>query len=95
VKPCSKLLSAPTPGSAQAECLTAYVAPESNRGSVINELIALFDSPAQREAQMLEAQALGEAWQEHRPGGWPKVQHFAFCQRCYPSAYPNRNGLTR
>jgi hypothetical protein len=58
----------------QAERLiAAYVAPESDRGSIINELIDLFDGPAQREAQMLEAQALGEAWQEHRPGGWPQV----------------------
>jgi len=35
----------------QAERLiAAYVAPESDRGSIINELIALFDGPLQREA---------------------------------------------
>jgi hypothetical protein len=51
----------------QAEGLiAAYVAPESNRHTIINELIALFDGPAQREAQSLAAQALGEAWREHR-----------------------------
>jgi hypothetical protein len=33
----------------QAERLiAAYVAPESDRGSIINELITLFDGPAQR-----------------------------------------------
>jgi hypothetical protein len=58
----------------QAEqLLAAYVAPESHRTAIINELIALFDGPGQREAQMLEAKALGEAWQEHRPGVWPQV----------------------
>jgi hypothetical protein len=46
----------------QAERLiAAYVAPESNRGAIINELIALFDGPAQREADRLAAEALGEA----------------------------------
>jgi hypothetical protein len=51
----------------QAERLiAAYVAPESDRAAIISELIALFDGPGQREAQMLEAKALGEAWQEHR-----------------------------
>jgi hypothetical protein len=58
----------------QAERLiAAYVAPESDRGSIINELITLFDGPAQRGAQMLKAQALGEAWREHRPGVWPQI----------------------
>jgi hypothetical protein len=58
----------------QAErLLAAYVAPESDRTAIINELIALFDGPAQREAQMLEAKALGEAWQEHSPDVWPQV----------------------
>jgi hypothetical protein len=58
----------------QAERLiAAYVAPESDRAVIINELIALFDGPAQREAQMLEARAMGEAWWEHRPGVWPQV----------------------
>jgi hypothetical protein len=38
----------------QAERLiAAYVAPESDRGPIINELIALFDGPAQREAERL------------------------------------------
>jgi hypothetical protein len=46
--------------------MAAYVAPESNRHTIINELIALFDGPAQREAQSLAAQALGVAWREHR-----------------------------
>jgi hypothetical protein len=45
----------------QAERLiAAYVAPESNRPTIINELIRLFDGPAQREAQRLAAEALGE-----------------------------------
>ena len=45
----------------QAERLiAAYVAPESDRGSIINEIIALFDELAQREADRL-AEALGEA----------------------------------
>jgi hypothetical protein len=58
----------------QAERLIgACLAPESDRAAIINELIALFDGPGQREAQMLEAKALGEAWQEHRPGVWPPV----------------------
>jgi hypothetical protein len=58
----------------QAERLiAAYVSPASNRAAIINELIALFDGPGQREAQMLEAKALGEAWQEHLPGVWPQV----------------------
>jgi hypothetical protein len=48
------------------QLIAAYVAPESDRATIINELIALFDGPAQREAQMLEARALGEAWREHR-----------------------------
>ena len=46
----------------QAECLiAAYVAPESNRGSIINELISPFDGPAQREAERLAVEALAEA----------------------------------
>ena len=46
----------------QAERLiAAYVAPESDRGAIINELIALFDGPAQREAERLAAEALREA----------------------------------
>ena len=46
----------------QAERLiAAYVAPESNRAAIINELIALFDGPQQREAERLAAEALGEA----------------------------------
>jgi hypothetical protein len=43
----------------QAERLmAAYVAPESNREAIINELIALFDGPQQREAERLAAVAL-------------------------------------
>jgi hypothetical protein len=46
----------------QAERLiAAYVAPESDRGTIINGLIALFDAPAQREAERLAEEALGEA----------------------------------
>ena len=51
----------------QAERLiAAYVEPESDRQAIINELITLFDGPAQREAQTLAAVALDEAWREHR-----------------------------
>ena len=58
----------------QAEQLiAAYIASESDKAALINDLIALFDGPSQREAQVLEAKALGEAWQEHRPGVWPQV----------------------
>jgi hypothetical protein len=46
----------------QAERLIeAYVAPESNRAAIINELIMLFDGPQQREAQRLASEALDEA----------------------------------
>jgi hypothetical protein len=46
----------------QAERLiAAYVAPKSDRGSIINELIALFDGPLQREAAALAAEAMGNA----------------------------------
>jgi hypothetical protein len=46
----------------QAERLiAAFIAPESDRGAIINELIALFDGPAQREAERLAAEALGDA----------------------------------
>jgi hypothetical protein len=41
--------------------LAAYIAPESDRGAIINDLIALFDGPAQREAERLAAEALGDA----------------------------------
>jgi hypothetical protein len=44
----------------QAErLLAAYVAPESDREAIINELIVLFDGPQQREAERLTAVALG------------------------------------
>jgi hypothetical protein len=46
----------------QAERLiAAYVAPESDRLTIVNELITLFDGPQQREAQRLSVEALGEA----------------------------------
>ena len=46
----------------QAERLiAAYVAPESNRAAIVNELIALVDGPQRREAQRLAAVALGRA----------------------------------
>jgi hypothetical protein len=58
----------------QAERLIAtYVAPDSDGAAILNQLIALFDDPSQREAQMLETKALGETWQEHRAGAWPPV----------------------
>ena len=45
----------------QAERLiAAYIAPESDRVAIISELIRLFDGPAQREAQRLTREALGE-----------------------------------
>jgi hypothetical protein len=38
----------------QAERLiAAYIAPKSDRPTIINELITLFDGPAQREAERL------------------------------------------
>jgi hypothetical protein len=46
----------------QAERLiAAYVAPESDRVAIINDLISLFDGPAQREAERLAAEVFGEA----------------------------------
>jgi hypothetical protein len=44
----------PTPAvRVQAELLiAAYVAPESDRETILNELIALFDGPQQREAEI-------------------------------------------
>jgi hypothetical protein len=51
----------------QAERLIgAYVAPESDRAGLVDELIRLFDGPAQREARRLAAEALGVGWWEHR-----------------------------
>ena len=41
--------------------IAAYVAPESNRAAIINELITLFDGPQQREAEKLAVEALDEA----------------------------------
>jgi hypothetical protein len=62
---CDKLRLDPGPEKeraafpAQAERLiAAYVAPESNREASINDLLALFDGPQQREAQRL---AVGKA----------------------------------
>jgi hypothetical protein len=47
----------------QAERLiAAHVAPESDRAAIINELIALFDGPQQREALILAAEAAGGGW---------------------------------
>jgi hypothetical protein len=42
--------------------IAAYVAPESNRVGVINELIRLFDGPEQREAKRLAQEALGRGF---------------------------------
>jgi len=39
--------------------IAAYIAPESDRAALINELIVLFDVPEQREAERLAAEALG------------------------------------
>ena len=38
--------------------VAAYVAPDSDRAAVIDELIRLFDGPAQREAERLTREAL-------------------------------------
>jgi hypothetical protein len=40
--------------------IAAYVSPESDRAAIINELITLFEGPAQREAQRLASEAFGE-----------------------------------
>ena len=40
--------------------IAAYVSPKSDRAAIINELITLFDGPAQREAQRLASEAFGE-----------------------------------
>jgi hypothetical protein len=46
----------------QAEQLiAAYVAPESDRPTIMNDLIRLFDGPEQREAARLAAEALSDA----------------------------------
>jgi hypothetical protein len=45
----------------QAERLiAAYIAPDSDRPVIIDQLIRLFDGPGQREAQRLAAEALGD-----------------------------------
>jgi hypothetical protein len=55
---------------AQAERLiAAYVAPDSNRTAIINDLIAHFDGPQQREAKRLAAEALDEASEGLRESG--------------------------
>jgi hypothetical protein len=41
------------------ELIAAYVAPGSDRVTILTELITLFDGPQQREAQRLAAEALG------------------------------------
>jgi hypothetical protein len=46
----------------QAERLSAtFVAPNSDRPAIINELITLFDGPARRQARKLAAEALAES----------------------------------
>jgi hypothetical protein len=50
----------------QAERLiAAYITPQSDRPAIMDELIRLFDGPAQREAERLTREALadGEKWQ--------------------------------
>jgi hypothetical protein len=52
----------------QAERLIgAYIAPESDKTAIINELIRLLDGPAQREAKRLAEIALVEARGEEEP----------------------------
>lgn len=63
----------------QAERLiAAYVAPESDRVGIVNELIRLFDGPAQREAQRLAMEALGEVGGSiaHRRQSGPSLSEF-------------------
>jgi hypothetical protein len=45
--------------------IAAYVAPGAGRAAIIDELIRLFDDPAQREAERRTREALadGERWQ--------------------------------
>jgi hypothetical protein len=58
----------------QAERLiAAYVTSKSDGAAIIDELIALFDGPGQREAQGLAAEVLGDSWQEHNSAAWPPV----------------------
>jgi hypothetical protein len=40
--------------------IATYVAPESDRAAVIDQLLTLFDGPEQREAERLAREALGE-----------------------------------
>ena len=40
--------------------IAAYIEPESDRPTIINDLIRLFDGPVQREAERLAAEALGD-----------------------------------
>ncbi len=60
----------------QAERLiAAYVAPESDRAAIINELITLFDGPQQREAERLAEEALeGISATTHRS----RLENFPF-----------------
>lgn len=44
--------------------LAAYAAPELDRPTIINRLIALFDGRQQREAQRLAADASGDGWRD-------------------------------
>jgi hypothetical protein len=58
----------------QAERLIdAYVTSKSDAAAVIDELVALFDGPAHREAQRLAAEVLGDFWQEHSSAASPPV----------------------
>jgi hypothetical protein len=45
------------------ELIAAYVAPESDRATLIDALIILFDGPQQCEAQRLAAEALGRCYE--------------------------------
>jgi hypothetical protein len=40
--------------------IAAYVAPESDRATIINGLIRLFDGPVQREAELLTREVLAD-----------------------------------
>jgi len=45
--------------------IAAYIAPESDRLTILDDLIRLFDGPVQREAELRTREALadGEKWQ--------------------------------
>lgn len=44
--------------------IAAYIEPKPDRQAIINDLIRLFDSPEQRKARQLAAEALEQAGEE-------------------------------